>query len=364
MKYLDQSSSFYIRGQNPLTQSAVVNGFIYSFIFCILFLFITHSAFGSQTRKIKSIIIREKDTFTTPDDKDILHLIRTKVGNDFDKDVLEDDLSTIVRYFKNKGFTYARIDRSDDPIKLVENEIHIGIVIDKGVIGEIVLEGNQKTHDGVILQELLLKPGEIYTKDDEEESERILRQKRYFSDANIESFWDEELESVRINVSVTEDWTITGAIDLPIGRNSSSLLLNVQEINLNGTGHGTQLRYERKHEIDEQARSYFKWRYEMPRLFSSYWNFDGQYIQKREGDSWIVKLERPQFTLKSRWSTRFILSEGVEQVRWYEEGEKTAIFNRNAQIGSGDIMRYFGERHEQIYTGLWNPFTTFKICCS
>ena len=353
MKHLFQSTSFYFRGLHPLTQSAVVNGFLYSFIFLCLFLFIVHSAFGNQARKVKSIIIREKDTFTSPDEKDILRMMRTKVGNDFDKNVLETDLDTIVRYFNNKGFTYARIDKSDDPIKLVENEIHIGIVIDKGGIGEIVLEGNRKTHDDVILQELLFKPGEIYMKDDEEESERILRQKRYFSDANIDSFWDEELESVKIHVSVTEDWTITGAIDVPIGRKSSTLLLNVQETNLNGSGHGTQLRYERINEIDEQARSYFKWQYKMPRLFASYWNFDGEYIQKREGDSWIVKLERPQFTLKSRWSTRFILSEGVDQVRWYEEGEKTAIFNRNAQIGSGGIMRYFGERHQQIYTGLW-----------
>lgn len=350
MKHLQPSD---IHGQYPLTQSVVVNGFLYSFIFCILFLSIALSTFGNQARKVKSIIIREKDTFTAPDEKDILQLMHTKIGNDFNKDVLQNDLSAVVQYFKNKGFSYARIDKSDDPIKLVENEIHIGIVIDKGVIGDIVLEGNQKTHDGVILQEILFKPGQIYTKDDEEESERILRQKKYFSDANIESFWDEELESVRIQVSVTEDWTITGAIDLPIGRNSSTLLLNVQETNLNGTGHGTQLRYERMHEIDEQARSYFKWQYEMPRLFSSYWNFDGEYIQKREGDSWIVKLERPQFTLKSRWSTRFILSEGVEQVRWYEQGEKTAIFNRNAQIGSGDIMRFFGDRHQQIYTGFW-----------
>ena len=353
MKTSILSTSSYIRGVQRLTYNTLVDGFMKTCLLCALFLFVGQSVYGNQTLTVKSIVIREKNTYSIPDEKHILKLMRTKVGRDYDANVLNEDLSTIVRYFKNKGFTYARIDKTDDPVKLVENEIHIGIVIDKGVIGEITLEGNRKTHDGVILQELLFKIGEIYTKDDIEESERIIRQKRYISDANIDAFWDEELEAVRIHVSVTEDWSITGAIDVPIGKNSSTFLLNVQETNLNGSGHGTQLRYERINEIDEQARSYFKWQYEMPRLFSSYWNFDGEYIQKREGDSWIVKLERPQYTLKSRWSTRFILSEGVDQVRWYEAGEKTAIFNRNVQIGSGDMMRYFGERHQQIYTGLW-----------
>ncbi len=353
MKKPTQSTPFNILGLYKLTFRKVVNDIFSSFILCILFLYIGQSVFGDQARTVKSIIIREKNTFSTPDEKQILQLMQTKVGSDFDDSVLNEDLSTIVRYFKNKGFTYVRIDKTDETVKLVENEIHIGIVIDKGVIGEITLEGNRKTHDDVILQELLFKIGEIYTKDDREESERIIRQKRYISDANIDSFWDEELEVVKIHVSVSEDWSITGAIDVPIGRNSSTFLLNVQETNLNGTGHGTQLRYERINEVDEQARSYFKWQYEMPRLFSSYWNFDGEYIQKREGDSWVVSLERPQYTLKSRWSTRFVLAEGVDQVRWYESGEKTATFNRNVQIGSGDMMRYFGERHQQIYTGLW-----------
>ena len=353
MKHLFQYLSFNIRKHNPLAQCSVVNGFIFCFICCFLFILIAHPAIANQSRKVKSIIVREKDTFTARDEQEILRIIQTKPGSNFDNDTLEKDLATIVRYFKNKGYLFARIDRSDGLIKIVDNEIHIGVVIDKGVIGEISLEGNRKTHNRVILRELLFKTGEIYNKDDEEESERILRQKRYISDAHIESQWDEELESVKILVNVSEDWSITGAIDVPIGGKSSTLLLNVQETNLNGSGHGTQLRYERIHEVDEKARSFFKWRYQMPRLFSSYWDFDGEYIQKREGDSWVVKLERPQFTLKSRWSTRFILSEGVEQVRWYEEGEKTAIFNRNSQIGTTDIMRYFGERHQQIYTGIW-----------
>ena len=350
------TSIFYIRMSLKIAQGvnvSIIFPILPVLIVCFSLILVGQSVFANQPRTIKSIVIREKDTFSTADEKDVMQLMRTKIDHPFDATVLEKDLATIVRYYQNKGFTFTRIDKSDEAVKLVNNEIHIGIVIDKGVVGEISLEGNHKTHENVILQELLFQSGDIYTKDDEEESERILRRKSYISDANIESVWDEELEAVRVHVSVAEEWSITGAIDVPIGGKSSTFLLNVRETNLNGSGHGTQLQYERINEIDEQSRSYFKWLYQMPRLFKSYWHFNGEYIQKREGDSWIVSLQRPQYTLKSRWSTRFSLSEGVDQVRWYEEGDKTAIFNRNVQTGSGDIMRYFGERHQQVYTGLW-----------
>ncbi|MYG00564.1 hypothetical protein F4212_15725 [Candidatus Poribacteria bacterium] len=57
--------------------------------------------------------------------------------------------------------------------------------------------------------------------------------------------------------------------------------------------------------------------------------------------------------MKSRWSTKFSLLEGVDEVRWYDAGERTATFYRNYQNSYGEIMRYFGERHQQVYTGLW-----------
>ena len=353
MKYVFKFSSSHIRNIRISCNRAVVSGDFHVIFLCLLILFTGQSVFGNEERTVRSIVIRENNTFSVSDDKEIKSLMETKIGDSYDESTLEKDLTSIIRFYQNKGFTYARIDRKEDPVKIVDDEIHVGIIIDKGIIGEITLEGNQKTHDGVILQELLFKTGSFYTKDDEEESEIILRDKAYISGANIQSRWDAEKEKVKIHVTVTEDWSITGALDPSLGSQSSTFLLKIQESNLNGTGHGTQLKYERISEIDEQTRSFFKWRYQMPRLFKSYWNFDGEYIQKREGDSWIVMLERPQYSLKSRWSTRFSLLEGVDQVRWYEAGEKTAIFNRNYQNSYGEIMRYFGERHQQIYTGLW-----------
>ena len=353
MRYIFKFSPYHIRSVRIWWYNAAASDSFRAVFMCLLILFTGQSVVGNVERTVKSIVIRENNTYSVSDDQKIKNLMETKIGESYDETILEKDFAAIVRYYQNKGFTYARIDRKEDPVKLVDKEIHIGIIIDKGVVGEITLDGNQKTGDNVILKELLFKIGDFYTKDDVQESEIILRQKAYISAANIQSQWDASSEKVKIHVNVTEDWSITGAIDPPLGSESATFLLKIQETNLFGAGHGTQLRYERISEKDEQPRSFFKWRYQMPRLFNSYWNFDGEYIQKREGDSWIVQLARPQYSLKSRWSTKFSLLEGVDQWRWYEAGEKTAIFNQNYQNSYGEIMRYFGERHQQIYTGLW-----------
>ncbi|MCY4402943.1 MAG: hypothetical protein OXD54_10235 [Candidatus Poribacteria bacterium] len=353
MKNVNLYSSFHLRKTKILLNKVSVSINFHIILLCLFSIFTGQSISANEERTVKSIVIREKDSFSAPDEMAINRLMLTRIGEMYDETLFEKDLATIVRYYKNKGFIYARIDNKEDTVKLVGNEIHIGIIIDKGIIGEITLEGNQKTNDKVILQELLFKTGSFYTKDDVKESERILHEKAYISAANIESQWIAEMEYVKIHVIVAEDWSITGAIDPALGSESSTFLLKIQETNLNGSGHGTQLRYERKSETGEQTRSFLKLRYQMPRLFKSYWNFDGEYIQKREGDSWIVQLERPQYSLKSRWSTKFSLLEGVDEVRWYDAGERTAIFHRNYQNSYGEIMRYFGERHQQVYSGIW-----------
>ena len=120
-----------------------------------------------------------------------------------------------------------------------------------------------------------------------------------------------------------------------------------------GSGQSTLWRYERINEIGEKTRSLVRGRYHNPRLFTSHWNFDGEYIQRREGDALLVALERPQYTLKSRWSASVRFSESVNHVSWYESGSETDRFEQNLQGAFANVRRYFGERRQQNYIGLW-----------
>ena len=319
-------------------------------------------AFGAEGDVIHGLSIRESRSFPRQQTLDLPHterqqihkLMRTKKGGVYKETVLKQDFETILRYYQHIGFPFVHI--STESVKKIGDGVHIRIHIDKGIISDIKLnvQGYQKTDTDVILRELLFKVGDVYMEDDAEESEHILRQKEYISAAKVTAHWDAETKTVKINVTITEDWlTITGAISPALGSQSSKFLLKIRESNLNGTGHGTQFHYERISEIDEKTRSLFKWGYQMPRLFNSHWNFNGEYIQKRVGDSWGVLLELPQYTLKSRWSVAFSAAEAIDEVSWYEEGMRTGTYIQDLQHASSNVQRYFGDRHRQNYIGVW-----------
>lgn len=320
----------------------------YSFLFLIvIFCFNPQPIFGNQANVVRSLVIEGNHSFPT---EQIKNLMQTSIGEPYDAEILKKDVEKITRFFHNKGIKYARV--TEAPKKL-DDGFYIGIKIAEGKIGEITVSGNAKTRDNVILRELLFQKGDVYIEADKKESERILRQKRYIGAAKIESKWDAELENVTIHVTVTELFSITGALDPGINNQSGYFLAQVRESNIFGSGQAGQIRYERITEAGEKTRGFFTWRYRMPRLVNSHWNFDSEYVQKREGDSWRVLLERPQYTLKSRWSASFSISELINQVRWYENGEKTDIFEQTLHKTSGNILQYFGDRHHQNYLGFW-----------
>ena len=130
-------------------------------------------------------------------------------------------------------------------------------------------------------------------------------------------------------------------------------MLQFRDPNMFGSGQSTLWRYERISEIGERTRSLVRGRYNNPRLFTSHWNFDGEYIQKRDGDSLLVLLERPQYTLKSRWSASVSFAESVNPISWYENAIETDRFEQNIQGALANVRRYFGERQQQNYIGLW-----------
>ncbi len=311
----------------------------------VIFCLNPQPVFGNQAEVVRSLVVEGNRSFS---EEQIKNLMQTSVSKPYDAEILKKDSEKIARFLHNKGLVYARV--TVDPKKL-DDGFYIGIKIDEGRIGEITVSGNTKTKDNVIIRELLFQKNDVYIEADKKESERILRQKRYIGAAKIESKWDEESEKVSIHATVTELFSITGALDPGINNQSGYFLAQVREANIFGSGQAGQIKYERITEAGEKTRGLFTWKYRMPRLVNSHWNFDSEYVQKREGDSWHVLLERPQYTLKSRWSASFSISELINQVRWYENGKKTDIFEQTLHKTSGKILQYFGDRHHQNYLG-------------
>ena len=312
---------------------------------------------GDESNTVRSLVIKGNAAFS---EQQIRALMQTDVWSVYDETVLESDFQAIVSFYKENGHRFARVDREQLSVKRFADGIYLGIEIDEGTIGEINLSGNEKTKKDVILRELLFEVGDVYMEADKEESEQILRDKSYIGAAKIAPLWDANSNTVAIQVNVTELWSPPlPSISPVLSSQGGTFLLGLRESNVFGSGHDTEVRYKRISEIGEKTKSLLTWKYRMPRVFSSHWNFDGAYIQKREGDSWGVVLERPQYTLKSRWSAKFTLSEATGDFAWYEmvpisdKLEATDRFEVNLQGVSGRIRRYFGDRERQNYIGIW-----------
>ncbi len=305
---------------------------------------------ADEANTVRSLVISGNNSFS---DQQIRGMMRTDVWSVYDEIVLKSDFEAIIRFYRENGYQFARIAEEGLSVKKFRDGIYLGIEIDEGSIGKILVSGNIKTKEEIIRRELLFAEGDIYTEADREESEQILRRKTYIGAAKVDAQWDELSKTVTVHASITELLSFPLGVDLNLNNQKRYWLLQFRDPNLFGSGQSTLWRYERISEIGERTLSLVRGRYSNPRLFNSHWNFDGEYIQKRDGDALLVLLERPQYTLKSRWSARVRFSESVNPVSWYENGRETDRFEQNLQGAFANIQRYFGERRQQNYIGLW-----------
>lgn len=92
-----------------------------------------------------------------------------------------------------------------------------------------------KTRPAVIRQQLLFKPGDLYSRQALEESERILRGNRYLQDAVIQPVEYED-GVVDLSVTTTDTWTLSPSISFGRKGGENTGSVGIKEQNLLGTG--------------------------------------------------------------------------------------------------------------------------------
>ena len=289
-------------------------------------------------------------------DQQIRDLMVTNVNQTYNPDLLEKDFQRIITFYQDNGYRFARIDRNTLFTKQFSEGVYLRIHIDEGKIGGIIVTGNRRTQKNVIVRELLFQVGSIYKTEDESESERILRRKPYLGSAEIFATRDSQSKLVRIEVAVTDVWTIMPTLDLPtpITGDRFDLLITLSDSNLLGLGNSAGFRFHQIHESEERTRNLWSFSHGVPRIFDSHWGIYGVYTQKRVGDSWQARLYRPLYSLQTKWSGESSFSESIDLIHWYDKnGKKTDTFERHLYIRSGQIIRVFGNRYRRTLVGLW-----------
>ena len=221
-----------------------------------------------------------------------------------------------------RGATIGRVDvyvqnifdpadpREDHPLYRLANRLHYA------------------TRDATIRQQLLFRPGQRLDVQKLEETERILRARRYLNDAWVVALrYDAESNVVDIAVTVRDVWTLNPGVSLGRagGRNHSGVQLD----DLNLLGRGRQVGLSRSSDVDRNSTelSFFD-----PNLRRSWWQLGAAYAQNSDGRVRSFGLQRPFYSLDTHRAGGVTAYDGTSTVPLYSNGQIIDQFQVHHQL--------------------------------
>lgn len=175
-----------------------------------------------------------------------------------------------------------------------------------------------RSRELTIAQQLLFRQGDRYAHRLLEESERILRSRRYLYDARIRPV---AYRDGRVDIAVrTQDvWTLNPGFSFGRrgGKNTSGFEL--EELNLLGSG--TELSVGYKSDIDRNSTALV---YRNRQLLGTWWGISAVASENSDGQSREFMVGHPFFALDSRWAAGLKLANNARIDSFYDLGQIVA----------------------------------------
>lgn len=182
------------------------------------------------------------------------------------------------------------------------------------------------TQRDTVLQQLLFRSGDAYSPRLVQETERLLRGRRYLNEASIVPMRYNDDNTVDVRVHVHDVWTLSPG--LSFGRKGGANSTRFKFEDTNFLGLGKQISLARTSDVD---RSAWQLGYADPNLFGSWWRMSGTYSSLSDGAAKELSLERPFYSLDSRWATNFSASDVNSAVSRYSLGERLERIDMHKQ---------------------------------
>lgn len=162
-------------------------------------------------------------------------------------------------------------------------------------IGTITVEGNQKTADRIVLQEIRIKTGDRYDAGRVEESRRLVQNLELFQ--NVRFFFDRSRDPQVFDlvVSVRERWSFLPEPQINRSTSGTSELgVEIEDKNFLGRGQRVSIQYEQVHarDFDIDLGTQWKIRFEEPRLFGTYYLVRAEVRHAKDYDEWFEGKKR------------------------------------------------------------------------
>lgn len=190
------------------------------------------------------------------------------------------------------------------------------------------------THLQTLRQQLLFRSGEPFHRRVLDETERLLRGRRYLNDATITvTNYDAADNTTDVLVRVHDVWTLSPG--LSFGRKGGENNTRAKFEDSNFLGLGKQISLARSNDVDRSA-----WRlaYTDPNVFGSWWNLSTAYSTMSDGSEKALALQRPFYALDSRWSADVSAADLTNSVSRYSLGRRVERFDmqqREFSFGGG-----------------------------
>lgn len=198
-------------------------------------------------------------------------------GDVFDVTKLRKDAKEIENILANQGYAYAKVypDVEKNSEIYTTDLIFTVIPSDKVHVRDVRIAGNSATLDRIIRRDIYLAPGDLYNRQELNESRNALRRTSYFEDV---TFKEERVSESQIDLIANIKEAQTGAIGGGIGYGSSDgFLINgyLSENNILGSGVKASVNVERS---DKELSGSVT--VNNPRIFDSKYSLGGSVYRK------------------------------------------------------------------------------------
>jgi len=209
---------------------------------------------GPQTR-VGQVTFEGNTAYTAAQ---LLGMLSLKPGAPYSEQLADEDRYRILSAYSNKGYLYARVEVEK---KITEESAYIKYKIteDRQVrIGRIILRGNERTKDSVIMRELLLEPGDPYDYGKILASQQRIYHLGYFGQAKFEPVHPGEKEYVKDMLLSVEERP-AGAVEVGAGYGDFDRARGFAEVsyrNIRGSAEYASVRVEESGIVKRAAFNY------------------------------------------------------------------------------------------------------------
>ncbi len=189
---------------------------------------------------------------------ELLALLSLKPGSPYSERLADDDRYRILSAYSNRGYLFARVD-VEKHIADGAADLKYKIAEDRLVrVGRIILRGNERTKESVLMRELLVSPGDPYDYGKILESQQRIYHLGYFAQAKFEPVRPGEKEYVK-DLLLTVEERPAGAVEVGVGYGDFDRARGFAQVsyrNLWGDADFASVRFEESSIVERAAFNY------------------------------------------------------------------------------------------------------------